>query len=247
LAAYRKPLTLQDMQAIAHKAGHVLPAHVFYCFQKNHADEMVRDIESDINGRLRHTASAKLFARCAAPATIAALKEVLPFKAEDIDAAFARHQAGGQVVEEEAKAADPGLEFQSHDDDGAPVESQDDDGEAVDAANVGAAIVCYIQKLKKQLQDQAHAVAAAGADGDHKRKLENMAGTMAGLKAERDGLLTRVNKLAAIIEEKDRRLNEAIRELAEFKEKADKGVLIPSSFKMDEVARITKLIKGGRK
>jgi len=249
-AAYSKALSAQDMHAIAKKHGHVLPLHSIYYYQTNYGEEIIRDDSKGENGRRLFRATAKLFKDNFK--SIALYKTLLPDRAEKISARFARccpderrpAMTGPPAPQEQAP--NDGI-IQPTVGDAKDYSREDMEPESVDVANVGAAIVAYIQKLKAKIHDLQKGIGLENPAVNYKEKMQNMAASMTGIRAERDGLQARVNKLEAIVEEKDRRLNKAIDELAALKEKADKGMLIPSTFKVGEVARITKLIKGGRR
>jgi hypothetical protein len=129
-------------------------------------------------------------------------------------------------------------------------EDVSEDINAVDAANVGASILAYLNKLKSELRTVKQASVSDSDQGtiaELNKKVESLASSLVGMKAERNNAQFQVTKMEKIIEEKDRRLTGKDKRIEELERKLENAHNhIPKTFKLSEVARMTNLIKEDR-
>jgi hypothetical protein len=133
-------------------------------------------------------------------------------------------------------------------DDQAPAPSGlNDEANLMDAVTVGSAIINYINRLKYDLKNLKAAQPEESFE-DLKTRIENLTASVINLKAESGNYQFQVKKLEKIIEEKDRRIDMKTKQIEDLQRKLDlKNGALPTSFKMGEVARVTRIIKGDRR
>lgn len=126
---------------------------------------------------------------------------------------------------------------------GSPIEPEvsplTEDMEAIDAANVGAAILAYIRKLQKQ-HDKTDLGKLRATNEDQAQTIINLRNKVISL----EGQLLKVQKMHEAQNQKIIDLNHCLK--VEMKKNEDiKALKSPTaSFKVSDVARITKLVKG---
>jgi hypothetical protein len=121
-----------------------------------------------------------------------------------------------------------------------------DDPNLMDAATVGAAIINYINKIKIDLKILRSAEPKTEESTEElKKKLESLSAALCSTNAEKGNYKFQVEKLQKIIDEKERRLAAKQKRIEDLENKLSlRNNSIPTTFKVDEVARITRLIKG---
>lgn len=120
-----------------------------------------------------------------------------------------------------------------------PIEASSDEIEAIEAAQVGAAIIAYVRKLQKQ-QSKTDI-------GKQQAKIEDQAQTIINQQNQINDIKGQLSKLQKMYETQNKKLIELNHNLETEKKKNDdlKTIKSPtSSFKVSDVARITKLVKG---
>lgn len=248
LTAYKKPLSAFDIIQIAGKRGYkVQLATIGHFFRKN--QDMVKYEGKGTYGRMTYTVKRAFLSvnRHKIENYIA----LLPDKKEDIIKRFELLdpvKVEVKPIEPELTGPDQSILEPSENENGDihSAESEQDfeaqDVEKyIDAANVGRAILSYIERLKsakpQSVKDQ-DALQAKYSDAQQ---------TIINQKNEINGLNYQIDKLKRMVEDNNDKLIKLTHELSRFKNenmpenKPDSG-----KFKMSEVARMATLIKSPR-
>lgn len=123
---------------------------------------------------------------------------------------------------------------------------EENDPDMIDAALVGGSIIAYTNRLKRELKI-AKANAPQEDVAELKKKVESLSDALVTTRASANNYKFQVEKLEKIIDEKDRRLNQKTKRIEDLENKlALQHRAMPGTFKINEVARVTRLIKGDR-
>ena len=179
-------------------------------------------------------------------------KMVFPEYAETIYLNFAERKTANQKpaekIEEAGPATDSPAAVATVADDpteeaGPANDPIEDNQELIDIANVGQAIVSYVNKLKKE----AAATTESKEYRDLKAIYDDQSQALVNARNEIQGQSSLIEKFKSIVESQ----NEKIRDLSHKLSVAENRAIpeakpIDGKFKLSEVGRITKLIKGNQ-
>lgn len=233
-AAYEKPLAVIDVYNIAINRGFNIKHPTIGFFFSKYKDQVIE---------CGYRANAKLFN----PSELFFKKnlryldkfiEALPDKREQLVKNFSKHvilpAIYGNVKEEK-----PVSELENNTPVNENIEVIEND-EMIDAANVGIAILAYIKELKKnRLKDPQEVL-------ELQHKYDDALKTIMQKNDQILSLQGQVKKLAGIIESNNKKIIDLNHRVGVLSNRADGEKNVePTKFKMSEVAKITKLVKGG--
>lgn len=172
-------------------------------------------------------------------------KMVFPYYSETIDLNFEERKTANQPAEKvevagpaTATVADDPTEEAGPADD--PIE---DNQELIDIANVGQAIVSYINKLKKE----AAATTESKEYRDLKAIYDDQSQALVNARNEIQGQSSLIEKFKSIVESQNEKIRDLSHKLSVSENRAiPEAKPIDGKFKLSEVGRITKLIKGNQ-
>jgi hypothetical protein len=245
LAAYEKPLTYKNISRLAARFGYEVKVSYLYAFRNTYAKFLDR-VDKGMKA-LFIKANDQFFKEYAHE--IEYYVDLLKNRKEQIYSRFNAH------VPELAKAHEK-AHHEDFDDDQAPAEDKaaevvEDIEQEVSAADVGASIIAYVDKLKTALKKRQAVDVVMRDEKEHIKALNDK---IISLKNERTNLTTQNEKQAAIIKSKDKSLSNLESELAlkanqisKLEIKLERAVAGRSTFKMSEVANISSLLKSSEK
>jgi hypothetical protein len=262
LAGYEEPMNRKAILAKAIDNGYSnLTEGFFRWYQYHHREELTRKFaEKNRRGGYLNNANDLFFTKNKHLAHVFA--QILPDRAQIIFKRFGVAVGTGSQQAPGTGAPDKTLGDQQQGAPGypptvatplqecceaAPAEDEhDQELETVDAWKVGASILAYTQKLRADLKALQSEDFQSEQVKDLHHKLDNLTSSLVAAKSERNHYETENKKLQKIIEEKDRRLEVKTARIYELEKKLEvRGVPVSvSHFKMNEVARITRVIKG---
>ena len=162
-------------------------------------------------------------------------KMVFPEYAETIDLNFEERKTANQP-EEKVEVAGPATATVADD----PTEENQ---ELIDIANVGQAIVSYINKLKKE----AAATTESKEYRDLKAIYDDQSQALVNARNEIQGQSSLIEKFKSIVEAQNEKIRDLSHKLSVSENRAiPEAKPIDGKFKLSEVGRITKLIKGNQ-
>lgn len=248
LAAYRKPLTLKNITRLAERNGHDISVNYLHWFKNNHVEMLT---VTDKGYRSKFYSANPAFFRDNV-ASIEKFVEILPDKKTQIYEAFNMHEPEQAKAHEKAHADDFDKQPTATETTPADMhESTDALEQEVSAADVGASIIAYVVKLKEALHKKRNEETIARDEKEHVKSLNSR---IMGLTNERNGLLTENDKIKAICTSKENRIRELTAQVskltaqvATLEEKLSRATAGKSKFNMQEVAKITTLVKRPKK
>lgn len=230
-AAYEKELTLKNVVVLAEKAGHPIKLGSIRWWVNNHKDlfhnhgtKGMREIfwsanedffkqyinEIEIYQSLFRDRSDKILGR---------FNSFIPKETK-------AHEVAHGIVEPSEAKEEEALDPESE--------------EEISAADVGASILAYVVKLKRELRKKTD---ENGLSENGHKKIGDLQSTIIGLRQERNDAIFEKEKLKSIIEEKDRRINAIKEQLGKLEAKLERMRIPKETFKLKDVAHITRLVK----
>lgn len=241
IAAYKKPLTIKNIIAIAKKHGYKLK-------EKSTRNIPYRDSSKYLikHFKVGRSNSYQLNADFFSEMKPFDYMEALPDLAERIKKRFDQYSVSKKLAEQQQQQQETAQEQPKEQpiatEKSSPENTQaQESDELIEAANVGAAIIAYIQKLKKKNKevDQTEFDAL-------QLKYDDIALTVVNQRNRISSLDGQAEKMRKIIDNQNNQiknlthfLNQANLEIEELKNRK-----MPSSFKLKEVAKIRHMIKG---
>lgn len=243
LTAYNKPLSAYDIVTIAEKRGYKLNVATIGIFFRKHT-ELVKYEGKGTFGRMCYTIKPEFLYKH--KHKMDKFIEILPYKKDAIIERFKLIEPKPEVetIEPELNEFIEPAENETgdiHSAESAHDFEEKDIENYIDAANVGRAILSYIEKLKgakPQSVKDHDALQAKYSDAQQ---------TIINQKNEINGLNYQIDKLKRMVEDNNDKLIKLTHELSRFKnEKMTENKPENGKFKMSEVARIATLIKSPR-
>lgn len=231
LAAYEKPLSVTDIHNISIKRGFDVKKPTIGFFMSTKKDQIIKD---------GYRGNAALFKPLEAffKSNIRYLDdfiEALPDKKVQIIKNFRQHvilPERYKDIKPEEPQAHPAAENQQL----LSPETENQETDMIDAANVGAAIIAYINKLRKARNTKDY--------DDLKHRNDNYRQTIINQTNEINNLNYQLDKLRKNVDDSNQRIIELNHQVSVLKNKLiEEQKALPGTFKMSDVARITKVIK----
>jgi hypothetical protein len=230
-AAYEKELTLKNVVAIAEKAGYQIKLASIRSWVNKHR-ELFHNHGTKGMREIFWSANESFFKQYLGEIEI--YQSLFKDKADTILGRF------NSFIPEETKAHEMAHGYVE------PSEPKEDEtfdiepDEEISAADVGASILAYVVKLKRELRKQK---AGHGISENGHKKIGDLQSTIIGLRQERNDVIFENNKLKSIVNEKDRRINAMKEQLGKLEAKLERMKAPKETFKLKDVAHITRLVK----
>lgn len=239
-AAYKKSLSPLDVQKIAETYGYVIQHGTIRYFCRHNKDLMIHSRK--IGTRFYYEPSVRFFEKFKNKESL--LCRILPDKKDDIIERFNSFlnppkktdkpdnvDTGFDMTRVNAAA---GIEERASND----VEKQEVDDEMIEASAIGAAIVQYINKLKRKTEINPDEYELL------KRKYEDSQQALINSRNEIQSMTHQLDKLKDIIEVNNKKILDLTAYIGTL-ENRKQGELhvLPTKFKMSEVAKIKSFIK----
>lgn len=246
LAAYQKPLTYKNISRLAARFGYEVNVPYMYSF-KNKFNDFLETVDKGMRA-IFIRANDKFFKEFVHEIDI--YVDLLENRKDQIYARFNQQEPGLAKAHEDAhrKTFDEGPAPDDEKATALVAPEEEEDAEQVSAADVGASIIAYVDKLKCALKKRQDATDTARDEKEHVRSLHEK---ILELQNERTALTTKSEKQAAIITSKDQALKRLESELSlkamqisKLEIKLEKAAAGKTKFTLGEVASITTLVKG---
>jgi hypothetical protein len=230
-AAYDKALTLKNVVAIADKAGYDIKVESIRSWMNNHRD-FFHDHGTKGMREIFYSANESFFKKY--------LNEIEFYQALFKDRSDKILSRFNSFIPSETKAHEVAHGIAEPSEPAEKTLDIESEEEEISAADVGASILAYVVKLKRELQKQK---SNDGITENGHKKIGDLQSTIIGLRQERNDVIFENNKLKSIVEEKDRRINSMKEQLGKLEAKIERMKLPRETFKLKDVAHITRLVK----